>query len=300
MIIHSDFLRHSLGFRHCAFNTLDKHLPPPVVIPSEAKRSRGISDYFLDRNIQRCLAFARQDKQSLRFEHLDERLLRNIDLPDALHPFLSFLLFLQQLPLARNIAAVAFRGYIFSQRRNALTRNNFSANSRLNRHLIELSWDHFLEFGRQLASPRLRTIFVHNRRKRIDRLAINEEVQFYQFRGAIAGVLVIHRSVAARNTLNFVVKIDENFVQRQFAMQHHPTRIERLRALHLTALLQNQLQDVADIFIRAKHVRLYNRLTNFLDHARIRQVSGVIDQQSFSARDNHFIDDAWTRGDDVH
>src|SRR5215468_8325729 len=81
---------------------------------------------------------------SLRFEHLDECLLRDVDLSDAFHPFFSFLLFLQQLSLARNIAAVAFRGYIFSQCRNALTRNNFPANSGLDRHLIELSRDYFL------------------------------------------------------------------------------------------------------------------------------------------------------------
>ena len=53
---------------------------------------------------------------SLRFEHLNERLLRNVDLPDAFHPFFSFLLFLQQFPFARDIAAVAFRGHVFSQR----------------------------------------------------------------------------------------------------------------------------------------------------------------------------------------
>src|SRR5438309_15831 len=83
-------------------------------------------------------------------------------------------------------------------------------------------------------------------------------------------------------------------------MQHDPSCIERLGACHLAAFLQNQLQDVADIFIWAEYVRLYNRLTNFLDRCRIRQVSGIIDQQCFSLRSQHFIDDAWTRGDDVH
>ena len=32
---------------------------------------------------------------SLRFQHLDERLLRDVDFPDAFHPFFSFFLFLQ-------------------------------------------------------------------------------------------------------------------------------------------------------------------------------------------------------------
>src|SRR5947207_13137161 len=83
-------------------------------------------------------------------------------------------------------------------------------------------------------------------------------------------------------------------------MQHDPSCIERLGPCHLTAFLQNQLQDVADIFIWAEHVRLYDRFTNFLDHSRIRQVSGIVDQQFFSACGDHLIDDAWNRGDDVH
>ena len=32
---------------------------------------------------------------SLSFQHLDERLLRDVDFPDAFHPFFSFFLFLQ-------------------------------------------------------------------------------------------------------------------------------------------------------------------------------------------------------------
>src|SRR5206468_9429939 len=77
-------------------------------------------------------------------------------------------------------------------------------------------------------------------------------------------------------------------------------RIERLRVFHLAAFLENQLQGVADVFIRTKHVCLYNRFPNFLDHARIGQVRGVIDQQFFAARGQHFINDTWASGDDVH
>jgi hypothetical protein len=51
---------------------------------------------------------------SLRFEHFNERLLRNVDFPNAFHPLFSFFLFLQQFALPGDIAAVAFRGHIFS------------------------------------------------------------------------------------------------------------------------------------------------------------------------------------------
>ena len=39
--------------------------------------------------------FVIQRRSSLRFQHLNERFLRNVDFPDAFHPFFSFFLFLQ-------------------------------------------------------------------------------------------------------------------------------------------------------------------------------------------------------------
>src|SRR3954464_10314675 len=43
------------------------------------------------------------------FKHREERFLRNLDAADALHPLLPFLLLLEQLSLAADVAAVALR-----------------------------------------------------------------------------------------------------------------------------------------------------------------------------------------------
>ena len=83
-------------------------------------------------------------------------------------------------------------------------------------------------------------------------------------------------------------------------MQHHPARVERLGMIHLPALFQNQLQDVADVFVRAKHICFHDRLANFFDLARVWQMCRIIDQERFTARPHHFINHARTRGDDVH
>src|SRR6266496_1603325 len=81
---------------------------------------------------------------SLRFEHLNKGFLRNIDFSYALHSLLSLFLFLEQFALPGDIAAVAFRGYVFSQCRNALACNNFPANSCLDRYLVKLARNYFL------------------------------------------------------------------------------------------------------------------------------------------------------------
>src|SRR6266404_9096337 len=83
-------------------------------------------------------------RSSLRFKHLNKCFLRNIDSADAFHAFLSFFLFLQQFPFPRDIAAVAFRGHVFSQGGNALARNNFPTDCGLNRDLVKLTWNYFL------------------------------------------------------------------------------------------------------------------------------------------------------------
>ena len=113
-------------------------------------------------------------------------------------------------------------------------------------------------------------------------------------------MLVIHRAVTAGDRLNPIVKIDQDFIERQFAMQHHAPHVERLGVIHLAAFFQNQLQDVANILVRTKHVSFYNRLANFSDQARIRQMRRVIDQHRFTPCSFDFVNDARTRRDDVH
>ena len=45
-----------------------------------------------------------------------KRLLRDLDRADLLHPPLSFLLLLEQLPLARDVAAIALGEHVLPQR----------------------------------------------------------------------------------------------------------------------------------------------------------------------------------------
>src|SRR5690606_33181947 len=49
-------------------------------------------------------------------QHRQERLLRNLDGADALHPLLAFLLLLEQLALTRDVTAVTLRQHVLAQR----------------------------------------------------------------------------------------------------------------------------------------------------------------------------------------
>ena len=79
-------------------------------------------------------------------------------------------------------------------------------------------------------------------------------------------------------TFNLVIKIDQDFVERQLAMQHDAARIERFGVVHLSAFFQDELQDVADVLVRAKHIRFHDRFADFIDQTRVGQMRRVIDR----------------------
>src|SRR5687768_5222563 len=54
------------------------------------------------------------------FEHRHERFLRYLYATNLLHPFLTFLLLLKQLPLPANVTTVAFGKNVFAHRFNCL------------------------------------------------------------------------------------------------------------------------------------------------------------------------------------
>src|SRR4029077_6769914 len=69
---------------------------------------------------------------SFHFEDGEKGLLGDIHPADSLHPLLSLLLFLQELALARDVAAVALREDVLSDRRDRLARDDLGSDGRLN------------------------------------------------------------------------------------------------------------------------------------------------------------------------
>src|ERR1035437_4467893 len=64
-------------------------------------------------------------------EHGQERFLRDLHAAHALHALLAFLLFLQQLALARDVAAVTLGQHVLADRADSLPRDHPATNRRL-------------------------------------------------------------------------------------------------------------------------------------------------------------------------
>ena len=84
-------------------------------------------------------------------QHRQERFLRNLHGADALHALLAFLLLLEQLALARDVAAVALGQHVLAQRLDRFARDDAGADRRLDRHLEHLPRDQLAHLRRQHA-----------------------------------------------------------------------------------------------------------------------------------------------------
>src|SRR3954470_12902682 len=97
-------------------------------------------------------------------ENGEERFLRDLDPPDALHALLAFLLLLEQLALARDVTAVALGEHVLAHRLDRLAGDDPAADCRLNRHLEHLPRDQLAHLGGQRAAAVVGDVAVHDDR----------------------------------------------------------------------------------------------------------------------------------------
>src|SRR5438094_10334448 len=113
-------------------------------------------------------------------------------------------------------------------------------------------------------------------------------------------MIVLHSTAAECDLVNNVNIIDQNIVQRHYAVQPYPALVERLGMVHLPAFFEDELEDVPDVLIWTKDVGFHDRLPNFFDQARIGQVRRVIDENNLAPGRFDFVNDARAGRDDVH
>src|ERR1700722_13887088 len=145
-------------------------------------------------------------------QHSQESFLRNVHAPNPLHPLLAFLLFLQQLTLTGNVAAVALGDDILADRRNRLARNDLRSNRRLYRHFKHLPRDQLSHLAHQQPPAIVSEVFMDDRGQRIHWFARNHDIELRHRRRPVARQVIIKRCVAPGNRFKPVVKIEHDFI----------------------------------------------------------------------------------------
>src|SRR3954452_13593187 len=109
-----------------------------------------------------------------------EGLLGDLDGPHALHPLLPFLLLLEELPLAGDVATVALRKHVLAHGPDRLPGHDVGADGGLDRHLEHLARDQLAQLVDELAPRELRAVAVDDEAERVHGLAVDEDVELHE------------------------------------------------------------------------------------------------------------------------
>src|SRR5579862_6416518 len=189
----------------------------------------------------------------------EEGLLRNLDATDGLHPLLARLLLLEQLLLARDVAAVALGEHVLAQRLDVLARDHLRPDRRLHGNVEHLSRNQRSHPRGDLAAAVNRVRPMDHHRQRIDALAVDQDVELYDVGRAKLLEFVIERRVAARDRFQPVEKVHHHFGHRQLVgEQHLSTHV--LHVLLHAAPLGAKREHGPDIILRHQNRRGDDRL----------------------------------------
>ena len=117
--------------------------------------------------------------------------MRNLDLPDPFHPFFPFFLFLEKFSLARDVAAVALGEDVLAQRFDGFTGDHAISDRGLQGNFEHLAGDELLHLFHEHFAARVGFLAMHDQRKRVERLTIDQNVHLDQIAFAISDDLVI-------------------------------------------------------------------------------------------------------------
>src|SRR3989441_9386285 len=99
-------------------------------------------------------------RRLVNLEHRQEGFLRDLHRAHLLHALLSCFLFLEELPLAGDVAAVALGGHVLAQRPDRLPGDDLGADSRLDHDFEQLPRDELSQLLGDLAAPLVRLVAV--------------------------------------------------------------------------------------------------------------------------------------------
>src|SRR5213079_3235527 len=101
----------------------------------------------------------------------EERLLWNLYATNLLHALLARLLLLEQLPLARHVAAVALRQHVLAQRLHVLARDDIASDRSLHRDVEHLPRDEAAHARDQIPATVSGILAMDDERERVHLVA---------------------------------------------------------------------------------------------------------------------------------
>src|SRR3989442_6374985 len=208
-------------------------------------------------------------------EDRQERLLRHLDLADLLHALLALLLLLEQLPLARDVAAIALGGDVLAHGLDRLPRDDAAADGRLDGDFIELPRNDAAELLGQRLALLVGLLPVHDDGQGVHGIAVEEDVELDHLRLAELQEVVVERGVALGDGLELVVEVHHDLGEGKVELDV-AALAEVLQRLVLAPLVLGELVDLAHELGGHEHRAAHVRLLDALDLVHGGQLRGVL------------------------
>jgi len=137
---------------------------------------------------------------------------------------------------------------------------------------------------------------MHDDGERVDRVAVEQDVELHQIRRPEVRELVVERRVTLRDRLEPVVEVDDDLGEREVEPDVHALAVILERAV-LAPLLLGELVDRGHELRRHEDRRLHVRLVHLLDPIGARQLGRVVDVEHLTGRGEHLVLHARRRHD---
>src|SRR3954451_24224208 len=128
---------------------------------------------------------------AVHLQHRQERLLRDLDRADLLHPLLALLLLLEELLLAADVAAVELRRHVLAHRLDRLAGDHVRADRRLDGNVELLPRDRLAQALHQVPPLIVGSLLVNDQRQSIDLVAGEQHVELHQVGRTLLDRLVV-------------------------------------------------------------------------------------------------------------
>ncbi len=163
-----------------------------------------------------------------------------------------------------------------------------------------LARDDFLQLGGQRAAAGGGFVAVYDAGEGVHALPVHHHVQLHHIGFEVSGGFVIHAAVATGDALDAVVKVNEDFVERQCALEHHAGGVEGLGVFEQAALITDEVHHVADVFVGANDEVSNDGFLNPVNDRGIGHVRGVVDFHLGAVGEHYLVNHAGVSRDDVH
>src|SRR5699024_5109936 len=135
----------------------------------------------------------------------------------------------------------------------------------LNRHLKLLARDELFKLLRHLIAVVISVVLVHDGRKRINWLALKQDIDLDQVCFLLACFLIVQGSIALSTGFEHVEEVENNLTQRHDIAQLHAVFRQVIHTLHLSTLGLAQLHRRAHISLRNDDRHLHDGLVDLGD-----------------------------------